>query len=448
YQWYWGYTYPDNGGFEVISNMLPEEEALARGEPPQLAADNRIVVPVGEPLRIQVTAADVIHSFAVPSLWFKIDAVPGRINERLLTIKEPGIYYGQCSELCGARHAYMPIALEAVPREQFEAWVLSKGGTLGAAEAAAEPAAAPLQEPESSVEGAPGAGAAPATAPAASHADIRSRVPDTMATTADAFQAHAEEHHHDADHKPGFFTRWFMSTNHKDIGTLYLVFAIFAGIIGGSISGLMRWELAEPGLQHVQHWATLMNHFMGLPDATVDEGRNLWNALVSAHGLIMIFFLVMPAMIGGFGNWFVPILIGAPDMAFPRMNNISFWLLPASFVLLIGSMFVQGGYGLGAGTGWTLYAPLSTSSSHGPAVDMVIFSMHIAGASSSLGAINFITTIFSMRAPGMTLHKMPLFAWSILVTAFLLLLSLPVLAGAITMLLTDRNFGTHCFAAA
>jgi len=167
YQWYWGYTYPDNGGFEVISNMLPEEEALARGEPPQLAADNRIVVPVGEPLRIQVTAADVIHSFAVPSLWFKIDAVPGRINERLLTIKEPGIYYGQCSELCGARHAYMPIALEAVPREQFEAWVLSKGGTLGAAEAAAEPAAAPLQEPESSVEGAPGAGAAPATAPAA-----------------------------------------------------------------------------------------------------------------------------------------------------------------------------------------------------------------------------------------------------------------------------------------
>ncbi len=167
YQWYWGYTYPDNGGFEVISNMLPEEEAIARGEPPQLAADNRIVVPVGEPLRIQVTAADVIHSFAVPSLWFKIDAVPGRINERTLTIKEPGIYYGQCSELCGARHGYMPIALEAVPREQFEAWVLSKGGTLGAEESAAEPAAAPLQEPESSVEGAPGAGAAPTTAPGA-----------------------------------------------------------------------------------------------------------------------------------------------------------------------------------------------------------------------------------------------------------------------------------------
>jgi cytochrome c oxidase subunit 2 len=161
YQWYWGYTYPDNGGFEVISNMLDEAEATARGEPPQLAADNRMVVPVGEPLRIQVTGADVIHAFAVPSLWFKIDAVPGRINERTLTITEPGIYYGQCSELCGARHGYMPIALEAVPRPQFEAWIRSKGGTLASDEPAAAPAAAPLQEPESSVEGAPGAGAAP-----------------------------------------------------------------------------------------------------------------------------------------------------------------------------------------------------------------------------------------------------------------------------------------------
>lgn len=174
YQWYWGYTYPDNGGFEVISNMLPEEEAIARGEPSHLAADNRIVVPVGEPLRIQVTGADVIHAFAVPSLWFKIDAVPGKLNERTLTIKEPGIYYGQCSELCGARHGYMPIALEAVPRPQFEAWVRSKGGTLpgdAAPAPAAAPAAAPVQEPESSVEGAPGAGAPPAgEAPAAGDA--------------------------------------------------------------------------------------------------------------------------------------------------------------------------------------------------------------------------------------------------------------------------------------
>ncbi len=266
-----------------------------------------------------------------------------------------------------------------------------------------------------------------------------------MATSAPAaFQAHDDDHghaDHAHDHKPAFFARWFMSTNHKDIGTLYLIFAIFAGIIGGAISGMMRMELSQPGIQYLGTFA----HLFGVTNPSFDQTLHLWNVLITAHGLIMVFFMVMPAIIGGFGNWFVPLMIGAPDMAFPRMNNISFWLTVAGFCSLMISPFVPGGSGNGAGIGWMAYAPLSTTGSQGPAVDFAIFALHLAGAASIMGAINFITTIFNMRAPGMTLHKMPLFVWSVLVTAFLLLLALPVLAAAITMLITDRNFGTTFF---
>src|SRR5690606_4187713 len=229
-----------------------------------------------------------------------------------------------------------------------------------------------------------------------------------------------------------------------DIGTLYLIFAIIAGIIGGFMSVMMRWELAEPGIQIFTGLAEMVYGFEG--DAAIDGGKHMYNVFTTMHALIMIFFMVMPALIGGFANWTVPSMIGAPDMAFPRMNNISFWLLPPAFILLLISMFMPGpAGGFGTGGGWTMYPPFSTIGQPGPAMDFAILSVHIAGVSSILGAINFITTIFNMRAPGMTMHKMPLFAWSVLITAFLLLLSLPVLAGGITMLLTDRNFDTAFF---
>ena len=254
--------------------------------------------------------------------------------------------------------------------------------------------------------------------------------------------ADAAIHGHEHEDQRGFFTRWFMSTNHKDIGILYLVVSALVGFIAVSFTIYMRLELMNPGVQY------MCMEGMRLTAAGIGEctpNGHLWNVLITGHGILMMFFVVIPALFGGFGNYFMPLQIGSPDMAFPRMNNLSFWMYVAGTTLAICSVLSPGGNDqLGSGVGWILYPPLSVNEG-GMSMDLAIFAVHVSGASSILGAINMITTFLNMRAPGMTLFKVPLFSWSIFVTAWLILLALPVLAGAITMLLTDRNFGTTFF---
>jgi len=254
--------------------------------------------------------------------------------------------------------------------------------------------------------------------------------------------ADAAIHGHDHEDNRGFFTRWFMSTNHKDIGILYLVVSALVGFVSVAFTVYMRLELMDPGVQYMCMEGARLTAAAG---GECTPNGHLWNVLITGHGILMMFFVVIPALFGGFGNYFMPLQIGAPDMAFPRMNNLSFWMYVAGTTLAICSVLAPGGNGqLGSGVGWVLYPPLSTNEA-GMSMDLAIFAVHVSGASSILGAINMITTFLNMRAPGMSLFKVPLFSWSIFITSWLILLSLPVLAGAITMLLMDRNFGFTFF---
>ncbi|WP_226550055.1 cytochrome c oxidase subunit I [Celeribacter naphthalenivorans] len=260
--------------------------------------------------------------------------------------------------------------------------------------------------------------------------------------------ADAAVHGHEHEDNRGFFTRWFLSTNHKDIGILYLFTAAVVGFISVCFTVYMRLELMEPGVQFMclnEAGESAARLISGFGAENCDPNGHLWNVMITYHGVLMMFFVVIPALFGGFGNYFMPLQIGAPDMAFPRLNNLSYWLYVCGVALGIASLFAPGGNNQsGSGVGWVLYPPLSTAEG-GYSMDLAIFAVHVSGASSILGAINMITTMLNMRAPGMTMFKVPLFAWSIFVTSWLILLSLPVLAGAITMLLTDRNFGTSFF---
>ncbi len=389
-----------------------------------LDVDNRLVLPVDTKVfRHHLRRRD--PRLVGAGAGWKQDAIPGFINEAWTRIEQPGVYRGQCAELCGKDHGFMPIVVEAVSKEDFRKWLAQRAGAARRARHACGTC-------RTGCTGGRGTGCAcccrsgQRACQRGQRSVMESPRPLAAVVTTDSERCFAMAHsavgHDDHHHHQSFFERWFFSTNHKDIGTLYLGFSFIMFIIGAAMSVVIRAELAQPGLQFVK--------------------PEFFNQMTTVHALVMIFGGVMPAFVG-LANWMIPLQIGAPDMALPRMNNWSFWLLPVAFSLLLLTLFLPGGAPAG---GWTLYPPLSLQGGYNVAFS--VFAIHVAGISSIMGAINIIATVLNMRAPGIDLLKMPIFCWAWLITAFLLIAVMPVLAGAVTMLLTDKFFGTSFFNAA
>ncbi len=398
-QWHWNYGYPKSEGGFSFDSLYVEEKDLKPGQPNIITADHEMVVPVGKVVEVDVTSQDVIHSFSVPSFGVKIDAVPGRLNKSWFKAEHEGMFYGQCSNICGIDHAFMPINVRVLSQPDYEAWLVQAKKQFAVSDQI-DVAAAPRDQ---SLVG--------AVSEPADHASPESLKtwrpsPTSLITTSMLIMSMSTS----ITFRPGGGGISIPPTT-RTLGRLYLIFAIFAGLIGTTLSVLIRAELMSPGVQVFPVISAILTG-----DGSADAAKNMYNVFFSSHAIIMIFFMVMPAMMGGFGNWMVPLMIGAPDMAFPRLNNMSFWLLVSSFLLLMCSLFAEGSPGMrGFGGGWVLYPPMSSQvGTPGPAADFVILSMHLAGASSILGSINFIATIFNMRAPGMTMFRMPLFPWSVL----------------------------------
>jgi heme/copper-type cytochrome/quinol oxidase subunit 2 len=498
YQWKWGYDYlkGEGEGIGFLSTLDASHRAMSDSGKPEgdnylLKVDNPLVVPVDKKIRIITTANDVIHAWMVPAFGVKQDAIPGFVRDTWFRAEKTGDFYGQCAELCGKEHAYMPIHVKVLSQADYAKWVTARRRNAmrprrttrprcgswrtwwPAARRSMPPTARPATgrrqgcRPDQGarrqrhrarvptrrsrsqilLNGAAG-GAMPAwkqlsdteiaavitytrnveqqdrpagaACPGRCRAQvIRFKEPDHERSPRSRPRARPRRHDDHAHDHPHGWRRWLFATNHKDIGTMYLLFSFTMLMIGGILALGIRLELFQPGLQFVN--------------------PELFNQFTTMHGLIMVFGAIMPAFVG-FANWMIPLQIGAADMAFARMNNLSFWLLIPAALMLAGSFFMPGG---APAAGWTLYAPLTLQM--GPSMDAGIFAMHIMGASSIMGSINIIVTVLNMRAPGMTLMKMPLFCWTWLITAYLLIAVMPVLAGAITMTLTDRHFGTSFF---